>query len=130
MLVYSLCVVELHTDCNFADIQMKRVQMILEDWQHEWLSAEAERQLTTMSALLRQLLSESIERVQAGTLADDPLWGIIGIAEGPNDGVTSNNLDQFVYTMDWDRRPLLKAAETRAIYEAKTPDTGSESSEA
>ena len=106
---------------------MKRVQMILEDWQHTWLSEEAERQLTTMSALLRQLLSESIERAQADTLADDPLWGIIGIAEGPNDGITSNNLDQFVYTMDWDRHPMLNAAETRAIYDAKAPNASSES---
>lgn len=98
---------------------MKRVQMILEDWQHEWLNEEANRQSTTMSALLRQLLNESIERVQAGTIADDPLWGIIGMAEGPNDGVTSSNLDQFVYAMDWDSRPLRKVAETKEVSESK-----------
>jgi len=80
---------------------MKRVQMILEEWQHEWLSEEAERQSTTMSALLRDLITAAIEQKQAATLADDPLWGIIGIGAGPDDGVTSENLDAFLYRTDW-----------------------------
>lgn len=93
---------------------MKRVQMILEEWQHEWLSEEAERQSTTMSALLRDLITAAIEQKQAATLADDPLWGIIGIGAGPDDGVTSENLDTFLYRTDWtEREPaqLLAVAE-------------------
>ena len=93
---------------------MKRVQMILEEWQHEWLSEEAERQSTTMSALLRELITTSIEQRQAATLADDPLWGIIGIGAGPEDGITSENLDTFLYRTDWtEREPaqLLAVAE-------------------
>ncbi|HRJ40746.1 MAG: hypothetical protein KJZ86_05720 [Caldilineaceae bacterium] len=83
---------------------MKRVQMILEEWQHEWLSEEAQRQTTTMSALLRELITAAIEQRQAATLADDPLWGIIGIGVSPDDGVTSENLDTFLYRTDWTER--------------------------
>ncbi|HEY80474.1 MAG TPA: hypothetical protein EYP25_04895 [Anaerolineae bacterium] len=78
---------------------MKRVQMILEDWQHEWLAEEAKREGVSMSALLGKLLSQAIEARQSHTLSDDPLWGIIGLAEGPDDGVTSENLDQVIYAI-------------------------------
>jgi hypothetical protein len=93
---------------------MKRVQIILEEWQHQWLAEEAKRQAVSMSALLRQLLTEAIERRQAQGWADDPLWGIIGLGEGPSDGITSENLDEFLYRTDWQNRPLLKVAEDNA----------------
>jgi hypothetical protein len=90
---------------------MKRVQLILEEWQHDWLAAEAEKNETSMSALLRDLLNEAIERHQAATIAEDPIWGIIGMAEGPDDGITSENLDDFLYRGDWATRELRKVAE-------------------
>lgn len=90
---------------------MKRAQIILEEWQHTWLAEEAGRQSVSMSALLRQLLTEAIERRQTQSWADDPLWGIIGLGEGPDDGITSENLDQFLYRTDWQNRPFLKVAE-------------------
>ena len=76
---------------------MKRVQMILEDWQHEWLAEEARRQGVSMSALLRKLLSQAIEARQTQSLDEDPIWGIIGMAEGPDDGITSENIDAVLY---------------------------------
>ena len=90
---------------------MKRTQIILEDWQHEWLTEEAKRQNLSMSALLRELLTEAIERRQAEGWEDDHLWGIVGMAEGPDDGITSENLDRFLYRADWRDRPKLKVAE-------------------
>jgi hypothetical protein len=90
---------------------MKRVQLILEEWQHEWLGEEAIRIGTSMSALLRDLLTEAIERRQMEGLSTDPIWDIIGIAEGPEDGITSENLDEFLYRTDWESRPMLKVAE-------------------
>jgi hypothetical protein len=90
---------------------MKRVQVILEEWQQQWLSEEAARQKVSMSALLRQLLTEAIERRQTENWEDDPLWGIVGMAEGPDDGITSENLDQLIYQTDWQNRPALKVAE-------------------
>ena len=76
---------------------MKRVQLILEAWQQTWLAEEAKRQSVSMSALLRQMMTEAIELRRAGSLADDPLWGAIGLGVGPQDGVTSENLDDFVH---------------------------------
>jgi hypothetical protein len=93
---------------------MKRVQVILEEWQHQWLAEEAERQSVSMSALLRQLLTQAIERRQAGGLEDDPLWGAIGLGEGPDDGITSETLDRFLYRTERGRRPALKVAEDDA----------------
>lgn len=90
---------------------MKRAQIILETWQHEWLAQEAEREGTSMSALLRLLLTESIERRQSQDLTDDPLWGIIGLGEGPADGITSENLDKVIYRIDWQNQALPKVAE-------------------
>ena len=90
---------------------MKRTQLILEDWQHAWLTEEATRQALSISALLRQILTEAIERRQAEGWEDDPLWGVVGIAEGPDDGITSENLDKFLYHTDWRERPKLKVAE-------------------
>ena len=92
---------------------MKRVQMILEEWQHEWLAAAAAEGETNMSALLRELLTEAIERRQADKLADDPLWGIVGLGAGPDDGVTSENLDEVLYRTDWAGPPLAMVAESK-----------------
>ena len=93
---------------------MKRTQIILEEWQHQWLIEEAKRQNLSMSALVRQLLTEAVWRRQAEGWEDDPLWGIIGIAEGPDDGITSENLDQVLYRTDWRERSTLRVAEDDA----------------
>lgn len=96
---------------------MKRVQLILEEWQHEWLSDEAEKVSTSMSALLRQLLTEAIENRQSTTLADDPLWEIIGVAEGPDDGISSENLDEYLYNTPASKKPAVRmVAEEKSEY--------------
>jgi len=100
---------------------MKRVQLILEEWQQEWLASEAARTSTSMSALLRQLMTEAIEHRQMDEAADDPLWDVIGMAEGPDDGVSSENLDEYLYRLpgenETETRPLLKAAESGVSYD-------------
>lgn len=110
---------------------MKRVQLILEEWQHEWLGNEAEKRDTNMSALLRELLTEAIENQQSKSLADDPIWGIIGMAEGPDDGVTSENLDEYLYARpEASKAPLRMLAEDKTTYTvAPNADSGSESEE-
>ncbi len=94
---------------------MVRAQIILEEWQHEWLSEQARQQSISISALVRQLLTEAIERKQFGNLEDDPLWGVIGIGAGPDDGVTSEDLDTYLYRAEWPNRPLRKVSEDGAI---------------
>jgi hypothetical protein len=90
---------------------MVRAQIILDDWQHEWLSEQARQHSTSMSALVRELLTEAIERRQIGSPEEDPLWGIIGIGAGPDDGISSENLDEFLYRSDWHDRPVRKVSE-------------------
>ena len=97
---------------------MKRVQVILEEWQHAWLNEEAGRESLSMSALLRQLLSEAIERRQTITLANDPLLEVVGIAEGPDDGITSENLDYFLYQVPGSLQPERLIAEQSPVAEA------------
>lgn len=96
---------------------MKRVQMILDDWQHDWLADAAAQQQVSMSSLLRDLLTEAIELRQAASVEDDPLWGVIGLGEGPDDGVTSSNLNEFLYRTDWRPQQVYKAAESRGAGE-------------
>lgn len=105
---------------------MKRVQLILEEWQHEWLSDEAENVSTSMSALLRQLLTEAIENRQSTTLADDPLWEIVGVAEGPDDGISSENLDEYLYRTPASKKPVVRmVAEAKSEYNVN-PATGAD----
>jgi hypothetical protein len=98
---------------------MKRVQLILEEWQHLWLAGEAEQKSSTMSALVRELLTEAIERRQTAVLESDPLWAVVGIGEGPDDGVTSENLDRFLYPTIEPAQSRLAVAETSQTLEIR-----------
>jgi hypothetical protein len=91
---------------------MKRVQVVLEEWQHNWLIEEAERQLLSVSAFLRQLITQAIDQRQTATATQDPLWEIVGIGAGPEDGVNSENLDLFLYPLPQPTQ-LLRVAEAR-----------------
>jgi hypothetical protein len=90
---------------------MKRIQTIVEEWHYQWLYKEAERQQISMASLLRQLLTEAIEHHQAAQTLSDPIFGIIGLGAGPVDGISSENLDDYLYRTDRESRPLLKVAE-------------------
>lgn len=93
---------------------MKRIQTIVEEWQYQWLNEEAERQGLSMAFLLRRLLTEAIERQQALKTANDPIFGIIGLGEGPVDGITSENLDEYLYPSTRKAYTYTKVAESPA----------------
>lgn len=93
---------------------MKRIQTIVEEWQYQWIYEEAERQQISMASLLRRLLTEAIEHQQTVQTVSDPIFGIIGLGAGPTDGITSENLDDYLYRTDRETRPLLKVAESSA----------------
>jgi hypothetical protein len=97
---------------------MKRIQTIVEEWQYTWLNEESEHQGISMASLLRRLLTEAIERQQALKNATDPIFGIVGLAAGPKDGITSENLDDYLYRFDREARPLLKVAESGPEWES------------
>lgn len=75
---------------------MKRIQTIVEEWHYQWLYEEAERQQISMASLLRRMLTEAIEHHQAAQTLSDPIFGIIGLGAGPADGITSENLNDYL----------------------------------
>jgi hypothetical protein len=85
---------------------MKRVQMLLEEWQYEWLQQEAKKQSISSSSLLRKLLTDAIKQWDTYDITADPLWDAIGIGEGPMDGISSENLDEYLYRTDWHERDI------------------------
>jgi len=94
---------------------MIRTQIILEEWQHEWLADQARQRAISISALVRGILTEAIERQQLDNLTDDPLWGAVGLGVGPDDGVTSENLDVYLYEAKQPRGPSHKVSENDAV---------------
>ena len=53
-------------------------------------------------AILRPVKRAAKHRVLRGrpTTADDPLWNIVGIAAGPDDGVTDVSANKLTYLAD------------------------------
>jgi len=78
---------------------LQRSQIMLESWQHQFLRQEAARQGTTISALVRDWLTEFIENRRRVVLDDDPGWELIGMFQGdpPHDG--SANHDKYIYNL-------------------------------
>jgi len=75
---------------------MQSLTINLEPWQYQWLMNQSKKQSKDFSLLLRDLLTEIIKHYSE-PIEQDPLWDIIGIAEGPDDGITSENLDPYLY---------------------------------
>ena len=61
---------------------LHRTQLLIEAWQHEKLSAMAEREERSISSLVREILTEYLE---AGNRGASRIAEIGGIAEGPSD---------------------------------------------
>jgi hypothetical protein len=62
---------------------MHRTQILIESWHHETLVALAERTGRSISALVREILTEHFRRRQA--MGRSKLCEMEGIAEGPPD---------------------------------------------
>ncbi len=72
---------------------MHRTQISLEAKQYEWLLAESRRRGVSLSALIRQMVSE---RSAATPRRRDPLAAITGIAAGSGDPVGREH-NRFLY---------------------------------
>ncbi len=68
---------------------MHRTQLLLEEWQYEALRARAERESKSISALLREIVSQHLGR-SAGKLRL-----MEGVAEGPSDLAADH--DRYLY---------------------------------
>jgi hypothetical protein len=79
---------------------MERKQIYLDAGQEEALKQLAERERTSVSALIRSAVDEYLEEHLTPEVApeDHPIWSIIGIAGGPDmptDG--AENHDRALY---------------------------------
>lgn len=72
---------------------MHRTQLLLEPWQYEALRARAEREGRSLSAVLRDILTEHL-RGESGR-AGARLAAIEGVAEGPPD--LGRHHDRYLY---------------------------------
>lgn len=83
---------------------MHRSQILLEEWQYQYLSDKARREGKSISQIVRELIAERIESRRAGTLGDDPFFRIIGMVSS-GDGHIAEEHDKYIYTNDRQQEP-------------------------
>ncbi len=75
---------------------MHRTQISLEKWQYRYLVDQALRTRTSISEIIRGLISEHASRDVAGQRDADPIFGIIGLASGDGRPVGREH-DHYLY---------------------------------
>ena len=75
---------------------MRRLQIILEEWQYQYLAEEAQRRGESISAIVRRWITEKIEAQRRQSVEDDPAWKVVGMVHGsdPKAGVEH---DKYIY---------------------------------
>ncbi len=79
---------------------MHRSQILLEEWQYQYLSDKARQEGKSISHIVRELISEWIESRSAETWEDDPFFDIIGMVSS-GDGQVAEEHDKYIYTTNW-----------------------------
>ena len=74
---------------------MTRTQILLEAWQHEFLSSLARKSGLSLSGLIRRWVEEKAAPVR-GAIQADPLVKIVGAVEDPAHDV-SENVGGYLY---------------------------------
>lgn len=73
---------------------MRRLQVVVEEWQYEVLRAIAARQGKSISAVLRQIIADRVSE----TSGKDPLLEVAGIAQAPPEkDLGSETIDERLY---------------------------------
>lgn len=73
---------------------MRRMQIVVEEWQYQLLRTMAERQKKSVSAVLRQIIAG--QRIKTQT--KDPLLEAAGIAQAsPDKRLSSRTIDKRLY---------------------------------
>ncbi len=73
---------------------MRRMQVVVEEWQYEVLRAIAARQGKSVSAVLRQIIASQVSK----TSGKDPLLEVAGIAQAsPEKDLVSETIDERLY---------------------------------
>ena len=77
---------------------MKRTNIVLEEWQYQYLKDRAEREGKSISALIRELIEAAMRPVEKG-LKDDPIFQIVGMFRGGRKDVAEKH-DEYLYTLE------------------------------
>lgn len=73
---------------------MRRMQVVVEEWQYEVLRAIAAREGKSVSAILRQIIASQVSK----TSGKDPLLEVAGIAQAlPGKDLGSETIDERLY---------------------------------
>ena len=80
---------------------MRRTNVVLEEWQYQYLKERAAREGKSMSALLRELIEAAI-RPGKGSIQDDPIFEIVGMFRGGRKDVAEKH-DEYLYTWEAQR---------------------------
>ncbi|HBR22409.1 MAG TPA: hypothetical protein DD713_07595 [Nitrospiraceae bacterium] len=72
-----------------------RTQISLEDWQYQILLEMSKKEKKSLSAIIREFLSEKFSK-QVVETKEDPVWSIIGIGSGDGSPVAREH-DRFLY---------------------------------
>lgn len=73
-----------------------RTQISLDDWQYHLLLDESKKTKKSLSQIIRELISEKFSREHTKKNKKDPIFDIIGIAEG-NDPNVARDHDKYLY---------------------------------
>ena len=83
---------------------MHRSQILLEEWQYQYLNDKARREGKSISQLVRELITERIETNRTEAWEDDPFLDIIGMVSS-GDGRVAEEHDKYIYSNDQHREP-------------------------
>ena len=75
---------------------MRRVQIYIPEWQYRFLRQRARQTEQSVAGLIRNLVQREAETVQM-SVADDPIWNIVGAGHGGPPHDVSERVDDFVY---------------------------------
>jgi plasmid stability protein len=78
---------------------MRRTNVVLEEWQYQYLKERAAREGKSLSALIRELIEAAVR--PEGNIKDDPIFEIVGMAEGTGRDIARRH-DEILYRKDWE----------------------------
>jgi hypothetical protein len=80
---------------------MRRTNVVLEEWQYQYLKERAAREGKSLSALLRELI-EAAARPSDKSIKDDPIFEIVGMFRGGREDVAEKH-DEYLYRREAQR---------------------------
>jgi hypothetical protein len=74
---------------------MKRINIVLEEWQYKYLKDRANREEKSISSIIRELVTRVATSFGKGSKRD-PIYDIVGLARGKGKGAARRH-DEILY---------------------------------